>query len=111
MTRVNQVDSCYIQFVLPADPVPYHLLPFTADSNIKLFWTSTIYLLNQATKLAITTRIGDGGRVVVVNILAPELFLILAQPVYKMWIIQEPNMLELWNKLHFEEKKTGEYIN
>jgi hypothetical protein len=23
-----------------------------------------------------------------------------------MWIIQESNMLELWNKLHFEEKKT-----
>ena len=41
-----------------------------------------------------------------VNFLAPELFiLILAHPVYKMWIIQEPNTLELWNKLHFEEKK------
>jgi len=23
-----------------------------------------------------------------------------------MWIKQEPNKLELWNKLHFEEKKT-----
>ena len=23
-----------------------------------------------------------------------------------MWIKQEPNTLELWNKLHFEEKKT-----
>ena len=22
-----------------------------------------------------------------------------------MWIKQEPNMLELWNKLHFEEEK------
>ena len=33
-------------------------------------------------------------------------FLILAHPVYKMWIMQEPNTLELWNKLHFEEKKT-----
>jgi len=33
-------------------------------------------------------------------------FFNLAHPVYKMWIIQEPNMLELWNKLHFEEKKT-----
>jgi len=39
------------------------------------------------------------------NPLAPEIFLILAHPVYKMWIIQEPNTLELWNKLHFEEKK------
>ena len=34
------------------------------------------------------------------------IFLILAHPVYKMWIIQEPNTLELWNKLHFEEKET-----
>ena len=37
-------------------------------------------------------------------------FLILAHPVYKMWIIQEPNTLELWNKLHFEVEKNGEYI-
>ena len=37
-------------------------------------------------------------------------FLILAHSVYKMWIIQEPNKLALWNKLHFEErKKNGEY--
>ena len=43
--------------------------------------------------------------------LAPEFFffLILAQPVYKMWIIQEPNKLAFWNKLHFEEKEKGEY--
>ena len=36
-------------------------------------------------------------------------FLILAHPVYNMWIIQEPNTLELWNKLHFEEKKQSIY--
>ena len=23
-----------------------------------------------------------------------------------MWLIQEPNTLELWNKLHYEEDKT-----
>ena len=40
------------------------------------------------------------------NLLEPELFffLILAHSVYKMWIIQVPNKLALWNKLHFEEK-------
>ena len=39
-------------------------------------------------------------------LLAPELFfLILAHSVYKMWIIQEPNTSELWNKLHFEDRK------
>jgi len=32
-------------------------------------------------------------------------FFILAHPIYKMWIIQEPDTLELWNKLHFEEEK------
>ena len=43
-----------------------------------------------------------------VKLLAPELFffLILAHPVYKMSIIQEPYTLELRNKLHFEEEKT-----
>ena len=43
-----------------------------------------------------------------VTFLAPELFffLSLAHTVYKMWIIQEPNMLELRNKLHFEEEIT-----
>jgi len=42
-----------------------------------------------------------------INLLAPELFfLILAHPVYKVLIIQEPNTLELLNKLHFEEEKT-----
>ena len=46
-----------------------------------------------------------------INLFAPELFsLILAYPVYKMWIIQEPNKLELWNKLHFVKKTNGEYI-
>ena len=45
------------------------------------------------------------------NPLAPELFffLISAHPVYKMWIIQKPKKLALWNKLHFEEEKNGEY--
>ena len=44
---------------------------------------------------------------ITINPLAPEFFfLISAHSVYKMWIIQEPNKLALWNKLHFEEKKT-----
>ena len=37
------------------------------------------------------------------------IFLILAHSLYKMWIIQEPNKLELWNKLNFKEKKNGVY--
>ena len=42
-----------------------------------------------------------------INPLASELFfLILTHPEYRMWIIQEPNKLALWNKRHFEEKNT-----
>ena len=37
------------------------------------------------------------------------IFLILAHSANKMWIIQETNALELWNKLHFEEKKRRVY--
>ena len=45
-----------------------------------------------------------------INLLDPELFfLVLAHPVYKMRIIQEPNTIELWNKMHFEEEKNEEY--
>ena len=60
-------------------------------------------------KMAANELVREGVAVIrdYLNLLAPELlFLILAQPVYKMWIIQEPNNLELWDKLHFEEEKT-----
>ena len=32
-------------------------------------------------------------------------FFNFSTPVYEMWIIEEPNTLELWNKLHFKERK------
>ena len=41
------------------------------------------------------------------NLLEPEFYIsILANPVGKMRIIQEPNKVALWNKRHFEEKNT-----
>ena len=41
------------------------------------------------------------------NLLEPEFYIeILAHSVGKMRIIQEPNKVALWNKRHFEEKKT-----
>jgi len=48
------------------------------------------------------------SKVSLINLLEPELFIFFnfSTPVYKMWIIQKPNKLELWNKLHFEEEKT-----
>jgi hypothetical protein len=42
----------------------------------------------------------------VINLLAPEfLKFFLAHRVCKMWIIQEPKKVALWNKRHFEEKE------
>ena len=41
------------------------------------------------------------------NLLEPEFYIyILAHPVGKMRIVQEPNKVALLNKRHFEEKKT-----
>jgi hypothetical protein len=40
------------------------------------------------------------------NLMVPEFYIyILAHPVRKIWTIQEPKKLALWNKRHFEEKK------
>ena len=40
-----------------------------------------------------------------INLLATDFFQILAHRVFKMWVIQKPNKLALWNKRQFEEKK------
>ena len=40
------------------------------------------------------------------NLLATDfLFQILAHPVFKMWVIQKPNKVALWNKRHFEGER------
>ena len=36
-------------------------------------------------------------------------FQILAHSVFKMWVIQKPNKVALWNKWHSEEKKWRSY--
>ena len=42
----------------------------------------------------------------VFNLLETDfLFQILAHPVLKMWVIQKPNKVALWNKRHFEGEK------
>ena len=39
------------------------------------------------------------------NLLATDFFLNFSTSVFKMWVIQKPNKVALWNKWHFEEKK------
>ena len=44
--------------------------------------------------------------VTVIDLLATDFFFqILAHPVFKMWVIQKPNNVALWNKRHFEGEK------
>ena len=65
-------------------------------------------ILNKYSYIRVHENLSSGSRFVPcgwINLLAPEFFFNFSTPVYKMWIIQEPNTLELWNKLHFEEKK------
>jgi len=35
---------------------------------------------------------------------------IFVEYIYRMWILQEPNTLELWNKMQFEDEKNREYM-
>jgi hypothetical protein len=45
------------------------------------------------------------------NLLAPEFGIkILAHPVYKILIIQEPKKVALWKKRHFEERKKTDSV-
>ena len=39
------------------------------------------------------------------NLLATDFFSNFSTPVFKMWVIQKPNKVALWNKRHFEEEK------
>ena len=95
----------FISFLLPLHPhtfpqtLPYYCInpcPANVENMVTLLITSA------DGKWDLTRRLNFWRR--------NYFLLILAHPVYKMWIIQETNTLELWNKLHFEEEKNGEYI-
>jgi hypothetical protein len=49
--------------------------------------------------------ISNIGEIMYINLLAPKFYIqILAHPVCKMWITQEPKKVALRNKRNFEEK-------
>ena len=68
-----------------------------------------VYILKKLAKFCETWK-GEAPLEGFLNLLEPEFYIyILAHPVGKMRIIQEPNKLALLNKRHFEEKKNGDY--
>ena len=70
------------------------------------FWTSDHFSHNFVRILQAIPTEYISKTYLLINLSAPDFLFILAHPVYKMRIIQGPNTLELWNKLHFEEKET-----
>jgi len=81
----------------------------------RALWYTYVIRINKMHSLYITYSMVQSpsweANNIYINLLAPELFfLILPHLVKKMWIIREPNMLDLWNKLHSEEEKTKESI-
>ena len=80
----------------------YSLLKQFYDWNKYLcFWLKGFLYRGADKSLARPT-----SRCILFNLLAPEFgILILAHPVCKMWITQEPKKVALWNKRQFVEKK------
>ena len=106
------ISHCFegIFFFCPMPPrvlVDIVVLPLGHGSSVTDFWGWDTHEAQLCCPDNVSGDIGGWSARRALNLLAPELFfLISAHHVYKMWIIQEPNMLELWNKLHFEEEKT-----
>ena len=51
-------------------------------------------------------QLGYTGWQVYINLLATDFFFSnFSTPVFKMWVIQKPNKVALWNKRYFEEEK------
>ena len=85
----------------------YLYVPPAVIFDSYLFCSDTFYVLTTTSVMSLNLKkkywcASNIHNTTVINLLAPELFfLILAHPIYKIRIIQEPNRLELWNKLHF----------
>ena len=72
--------------------------------NVELYIYIYIYIYISSPYRAVNT-LHLGYKNQSINLLAPKFYIwILAHPVWKMWITQEPKKVALWNKRHFEEK-------
>ena len=79
------------------------------STTLKLFMKQNnrfIQHVLRTTRNAKIQCVGKTQRCLLFNLLATDFFpQILAHSVFKMWVIQKPNKVALWNKRHFEEKK------
>jgi len=78
-----------------------------SDTPLGVIWPELTTLYTEVVKIqnAVTRLIYCAYFKNSLNLLAPEFYIkILAHPVCKMWILQEPKKVAIWNKRHFEEK-------
>ena len=96
LKRYSKLTECMLLYILN-ETTEMTKIGFTANIGSKFI--NLLFVWRQYLSITIYKLTLPFGAGIIV------FFLILAHPVYKMWIIQEPNTLELWNKLHFEERK------
>jgi len=77
------------------------------NSQVGQTWSWGAVDITRSVTVCWSTRVqcvfNNNNPQLLLNLLAQEIFfLILAHPVYKMWIKQEPNMLELFKKKAFK---------
>jgi len=101
---IENYRGLYLNFIVRRKPRPTQAIKINFQNTYTPNEVLQYMCVSEFTQLILLST-GDRGSTVV-NLLAPEFFLILAHPLYKMWTIQEPNTLDLWNKLRFEEEKT-----
>ena len=84
----------------------YAQLPWLGTHTRRSGWNSEA---NIALKEADKPEPEPKGRTLMVlkmiNLLVTDFFQILAHPVFKMWAMQKPNKVALWNKRYFEEEE------
>ena len=71
----------------------YHMTRFKPTSNLCMMMDMLTGIIEAKISLCVTDR--EDTAPFILNLLDPDFFLVLAHPVYKMRIIQEPNTIEL----------------
>ena len=103
---LEEWDTALLQYK-PA-PSLYYCWQVTASRVLKLYTTLDWTRNGIMSLLRLSVRRVNWltRNILFFNPLAPEFFFrILAHPVYKMWILQGPKKIALWNKRRLEERE------
>ena len=96
---------CYSKFIIVSVPSTVNPI-FVIDFSYHKCWDKLLFNFNDCICCDTVVK-AVHFRIILALTFWRRIFFfqILAHPVFKMRVIQEPNKVALWNKLHFEEKK------